>query len=161
MQLLMSLFKISLVLLIISSCSRTSTLLNHQQNPDDIKEFNYLGNNRDGYIALLSGKTIHAENIRLSEDTLYYNPVSIDSLKYAITDQIKYVYFMDHLVSTFDGFLFGFLGGAIGGRLYVDKGSEMEGLAILGIAAGGAAVGSVAGAIKGSKLKYQFQKDKK
>ena len=157
MKTLRNVLQILTIILFILSCSRTSILNTRQQDSDDIKEFNYLGKNKDAYIELHSGKIIHAKNIKINGDTLWY---TTDSLKSSSIQKIKEIYFMDHLISTFDGFIFGFLGGTVAGRLYVDNGSEMEGLAIVGIASGGAIIGSATGAILGSKLKYQFETKK-
>ncbi len=159
MKIAKSLITIIFIGFILLACSRTTHLRPHEPDSDAYKKFNYLGKNRSGIIKLQDNKTIHAKTLELENDILKFSSQS-DSVNHINTDQIKSVYFKDHFVGGFDGFLFGFMGGGLVGLSTVDKDVEGAGWAILGYGALGSAIGAIVGGIKGSKLIYYFESKK-
>jgi len=152
---------ILLIILILSSCSRTKPLMQHHERSKSMVELNYLGKNKESYIRFNSGKIVHATTIEVTEDSLKYKPINSDDIKKISLKEIKSIHFKDHYVSIFDGSLFGFIGGLISGFLYVDRDSDMSGLAIAGISAGGTIIGAIIGGLIGSKIEYKINSNKK
>ncbi len=154
----MSLFIISSIVILTFSCTRTSRLIINKPESKTIAEFNYLGKNRNGYIELSSENTVISKWLKLQNDTLKYVPLNSDSIEFISMDQIKFVYFKDHLISFIDGILIGFFNGLPTGFLFYDPDPKMSGLITFGFGVGGSAIGAIVGSIKGSKLLYSFNK---
>jgi hypothetical protein len=152
------------VILLLSSCTRTSKLTKHQ-NSDEIGKFNYLGKNRDGHIVLKSGESISTEFINLKGDTLEYYLTSSDSIRYIDTQKISRVYFNDRVVGGVDGLWIG-SGIILAIIFYMDRdggifgdGGGGEVIYLLG---GGALIGFGTGALFGGKINFEFEsKDNK
>ena len=138
------------------SCTRTTHLINHQEDSKTFNEFNYLGKQRNAYIELENKNLIRAKSFELENDTVIYI-TQTDSVKYLNTKQIRSIYFKDHFVGTFDGMFFGFLSGLTTGALFINPDVEMAHISVLLVGLGGSAIGAVGGSIKGSKLKYKFK----
>ncbi len=147
--------------IILTSCSRTKPLLRQERYSAVRHELNYLGKKKEGSIKFKSGKVLRAAMISVSGDSLYYQPVHSTAVKKVSLREIESIYFKDRYVGTFDGALLGFLGGLLGGCLYVDTDSDMAGFAIAGISAGGLAAGAVIGALIGSKIEYKVSSEKR
>ena len=106
-------FILNLLFLVIisSSCSRTTNLVNISEKSEIYIKLNYLGENRTGYINTNSGIIIETKYLESNKDTLSYMIINSDSLLYIPSDSINHVYFKDHFVGAMDGILVGELVG--------------------------------------------------
>jgi len=150
------LFGLLLLIFLFHSCSRTRPLLQHPEHSESIAELNYLGKTKESSLKFKSGKIVRAATIEVTNDSLKYKPLHSDTIQYVRLKEISSISFKDHYVSLFDGALFGFIGGLAGGYLYVDRDSDMAGLALAGSAAGGMVVGALVGGLIGSKIEYKI-----
>ena len=151
-------FKLLLIIFLLSACTRNKFLVRQNADAPALSAVNYLGNTKDGYLKFKSGKIIRVQKLRvLSGDSLQYKPANSENIRIFGLSDIRAIEFTDHLVGIWDGALFGFLGGVVGGCLYVDKDNDMAGYLVAAAGAGGVLTGAILGGIMGSKIEYRIK----
>ena len=150
--------KFLLLIFLLSACTRNKFLLRQNVDSRAINELNYLGKTKEGSLKFNSGKIIRVKKLKvLPNDSLQYKPANSENIRMVGLSEIRNIDFKDHWVGIFDGSLFGFLGGIVGGCLYVDKDNDMAGYLVAAAGAGGLLTGAIIGGIIGSKIKYRIK----
>lgn len=144
-------------LLVFLSCSSTKIIQNSDNNSEVVREFNYLAQHRTGIISMKSGEEITAKHIALEENQIEFKCTYCDSVESISPEEVKMIYFRDHVASGFQGALAGALGGLTIGFATIDQDADMAGLGAVIYMLHGTLLGSVTGALLGSKIKYKIE----
>ena len=139
------------------SCSSTKIIKNLDSNSELLKEFNYLAQTRTGNIVLNSDKVIVTDQISLEEESVNFKCSYCDSVESISPNEVKMIYFKDHLSGGFQGALMGAVSGGLISYSANDNDADMDGIIILYGITGGAIIGSVTGYLIGTKIKYKIQ----
>lgn len=145
------------LILIFFSCSRTKIIKNLESNSKLLKEFNYLAQTRTGNIVLNSDKVILTDRISLEENSINFKCSYCDSAESISPDEVKMIYFQDHLSGGAQGALFGAISGGVISYSEIDKDSDMAEATILKAITIGAMVGALTGYLIATKIKYKIQ----
>jgi len=127
----------------------------HSESKDRFEKINIQGEKKTGIIRLKTGRNIYFKTIRVKEDSLHYQPVINDSLFRYPLNEVMHIEFQDHFVGAFDGFAFGFAGGAAVAAVSNPDESIINSTTII-VGAGGGMFGAVSGMLWGSKVVYKF-----
>jgi outer membrane lipoprotein SlyB len=146
---------------IISGCS-SSTLVTPSGEKGDISypEFNAKLGNDEANIKLKDGRTVSGKSIYASHDTISWNDPKNQSRMSAPVENVHEVFIVNHTPTGFLGLLLGAAVG-VGVSLSVTSGPSNGGEGVVWAIAppSGAAIGAVAGALIGSRTRYEFPKD--
>jgi hypothetical protein len=146
--------------LVVSGCSPTLVTSSGEKGDISFPEFNARLGNDEANINLRDGTTVSGKSIYASRDTISWNDPDNQRRMSAPAVNVREIYTVSRTFSGFLGLLVGAAAG-VGVSLGVTSGPSDGGEGVVWAIAppSGATIGAVAGALIGSRSRYEFPQD--